>query len=59
MDQKITSEDIRWLRQLLGPVKKKAPEVVQRRLLALELANLSQDGLSITDKGRVAIRRAA
>ena len=59
MDQKITSEDVRWLRQLLGPVQKKAPEAVQRRLLALELANLSQDGLSITDKGRVAIRRAA
>jgi hypothetical protein len=59
MDNKITSEDVRWLRQLLGPVRKKPPEAVQRRLIALELVNQNVDGLSITDKGRGAIRRAA
>ena len=59
MDNKITSEDVRWLRQLLGPVRKKPPEAVQRRLISMELVHLKVDGLSITDKGRGAIRRAA
>jgi hypothetical protein len=59
MDQKINAEDLRWLRQLLGPVRKNVPESVQRKLLALQLASQTAGGLVITDKGRSTVRKQA
>jgi len=55
---RITAEEARWLRQLLGTTQKRAPEVVQRRLLSLGLAVQKVDGLAITDQGRLALRGA-
>lgn len=55
---RITAEEARWLRQLLGTTQKRAPEVVQRRLLSLGLAVQKVEGLAITDQGRRALRSA-
>jgi len=55
---RITAEEARWLRQLLGTTQKRAPEVVQRRLLSLGLAVQKVEGLAITDQGRLALRSA-
>jgi len=56
---RITAEEARWLRQLLGTIRKPVPEAVQRRLLSLGLAVKKVDGLAITDGGRLALRRVA
>jgi hypothetical protein len=57
--EKITAEEARWLRQLIGATKKTAPEAIQRRLLALKLVKLNVGGMEITDEGRLALRRAS
>jgi len=53
---KITPEEARWLRQLIGATKKNAPEVIQRRLLSLKLVTQTTLGMEITDEGRLALR---
>lgn len=55
---KITSEEARWLRQLIGATKKTAPEVIQRRLLSLKLVTQTTLGMEITDEGRLALKRS-
>ncbi len=56
---KITSEEARWLRQLIGDTRKPAPEVVQRRLLTLKLVRQTPTGVEITNEGRLVLRRAS
>lgn len=56
---KITSEEARWLRQLTGAARKKAPEAIQRRLLSLKLVTEKPTGVEITEEGRLALRRAS
>lgn len=55
---KITPEEARWLRQLIGATKKTAPEVIQRRLLSLKLVKQTTLGLEITEEGRLALKRS-
>lgn len=56
---KITAEEARWLRQMIGTTRKAAPYVVQRRLLSLGLIAQYPTGMEITDEGRLALRGAA
>lgn len=56
---KITTEEARWLRQLIGDTQKTAPEVVQRRLRAMNLVKQTPTGLAITQAGRHALRQAS
>ena len=57
MDAKVTAEEVRWLRQLLGPTQKKVPEIVERKLVSLGFAVQKVGGLSITAQGRTAVSR--
>lgn len=56
---KITPEEARWLRQLIGATRKTAPEAIQRRLLSLKLVTQTTLGMEITAEGRLALRRAS
>lgn len=56
---KITPEEARWLRQLVGSTQKKAPEVIQRRLLSLNLVVKNTYGMDITEEGRLVLQRSS
>ena len=56
---KITAEEARWLRQLIGTTQKAAPEVVQRKLLSLKLIRQTATGIEITEEGRLALRSSS
>jgi hypothetical protein len=56
--EKITMEDLSWLRQLQKPprVDKPIPPAIDRKLRLLKLADGDRGQLSITQKGRIAVR---
>jgi ribosomal protein S19E (S16A) len=56
---KLTAEEARWLRQLIGDTQKIAPEVIQRRLRAMNFVKQTPTGLAITQAGRQALQRAS
>ena len=50
-------EDIRWLRQMAsGKQQDGVPDEVLRKLVSLKLAIFERQGLSITAKGRLAVK---
>ena len=55
--QNITMEDLSWLRVLQRPrADKPVPEAIERKLTALRLVARDGKQLSVTPKGRLAIR---
>lgn len=57
VNQRITMEDLSWLRVLLKPrADKSIPEPVARKLRALHLVEGEGKQLSVTRKGQIAVR---
>jgi hypothetical protein len=57
VNQKITMEDLSWLRLLQKPrVDKTIPEAIERKLRALHLVERDGKQLAVTRKGQIAIR---
>jgi hypothetical protein len=55
--EKITMEDLSWLRLLQKPrVDKIPPEAIERKLRALQLVERDGKQLAVTRKGQIAIR---
>jgi hypothetical protein len=55
--EKITMEDLSWLRLLQKPrVDKIPPEAIERKLRALHLVERDGKQLAVTRKGQIAIR---
>ena len=55
--EKITMEDLSWLRLLQKPrVDKTPPEAIERKLRALHLVERDGKQLAVTRKGQIAIR---
>jgi len=57
MQRALNLEDIRWLRQMAnGKRQEVVPDEVLRKLVSLKLAIFERQGLSITPKGRLAVK---
>jgi hypothetical protein len=57
VNEKITMEDLSWLRLLQKPrVDKIPPEAIERKLRALQLVERDGKQLAVTRKGQIAIR---
>jgi hypothetical protein len=57
MQVALNVEDIRWLRQMAnGKQQEVVPDAVLQKLVSLKLAILERQGMSITPKGRLAVK---
>ncbi len=57
MKEKITMEDLSWLRLLQKPrMDRPVPEAIEKKLCALHLVERDGKQLAVTRKGQIAIR---